>query len=56
MERLRVVVADDHREMLLTLASVIEDDPRFAVVGMATTGQRPGRWPPTAARTSSCST
>ena len=38
MERLRVVVADDHQEMLSTLASVIEDDPRFAVVGMATTG------------------
>jgi two-component system nitrate/nitrite response regulator NarL len=38
MERLRVVVADDHREMLATLVSVIEDDPRFAVVGMATTG------------------
>ena len=39
MERLRVVVADDHLEMLSTLVSVIEDDPRFAVVGMATTGQ-----------------
>ena len=39
MQRLRVVVADDHREMLATLVSVIEDDPRFAVVGAVATGQ-----------------
>lgn len=35
--RIRVLVADDHREMLAAIVSVIEDDDRFAVVGTAAT-------------------
>lgn len=38
MRRLRVLVADDHEEMLAALVSVIEDDPRFVVVSTAKTG------------------
>ncbi len=38
MRRIRVLVADDHLEMLSALVSVIEDDPRFAVVGTAADG------------------
>ena len=38
MRRIRVLVADDHPEMLSALVSVLEDDRRFAVVGTATTG------------------
>ena len=38
MRRIRVLIADDHSEMLSALASVLEDDRRFAVVGTATTG------------------
>ena len=43
MPRIRVLVADDHLEMLSALVSVIEDDPRFTVVGTATTGQEAHR-------------
>lgn len=38
MRRIRVLIADDHSEMLSALASVLEDDRRFTVVGTATTG------------------
>jgi two-component system nitrate/nitrite response regulator NarL len=38
MRRIRVLIADDHSEMLSALVSVLEDDPRFVVVGTATTG------------------
>jgi PAS domain S-box-containing protein len=38
MRRIRVLVADDHLEMLSALVSVIEDDPRFTVVGTAADG------------------
>lgn len=43
MRRLRVLVADDHLEMLGALVSVIEDDPRFLVVATATTGSDAAR-------------
>ena len=35
--RIRVLVADDHSDMLAALVSVIEDDDRFAVVATAAT-------------------
>ena len=38
MRRIRALIADDHQEMLAALVSVLEDDPRFSVVGTATTG------------------
>lgn len=38
MRRIRVLIADDHSEMLSALVSVLEDDRRFTVVGTATTG------------------
>ena len=37
MRRIRVLVADDHPEVLSALVSVLEEDGRFAVVGTATT-------------------
>lgn len=38
MRRIRVLIADDHPEMLSALVSVLEDDPRFLVVGTASSG------------------
>jgi len=38
MRPIRVLIADDHPDVLTALASVVEDDPRFVVVGTATTG------------------
>ncbi|MGH3332126.1 MAG: response regulator [Nocardioidaceae bacterium] len=38
MRRIRVLIADDHPEMLSALVSVLEDDPRFTVAGTAMTG------------------
>jgi len=38
MSRIRTLIADDHPEMLAALVSVLEDDPRFSVVGTAMTG------------------
>lgn len=38
MRRIRVLIADDHSEMLSALVSVLEDDRRFTVVGTAMTG------------------
>lgn len=38
MRRIRVLVADDHPEMLSAMVHVLEDDERFQVVGTATTG------------------
>lgn len=38
MPRIRTLIADDHPEMLSALVSVLEDDPRFDVVGSAMTG------------------
>ena len=38
MGRIRVLIADDHPEVLSALVSVIEGDPRFTVVGTASTG------------------
>ena len=35
--RIRVLVADDHRDMLAAIVSVLEDDDRFAVVATAVT-------------------
>ena len=35
--RIRVLVADDHRDMLAAIVSVLEDDERFAVVATAGT-------------------
>lgn len=35
--RIRVLVADDHSDMLAAIVSVIEDDDRFAVVATAAT-------------------
>lgn len=35
--RIRVLVADDHRDMLAAIVSVIEDDERFSVVATAAT-------------------
>ena len=35
--RIRVLVADDHRDMLAAIVSVLEDDDRFAVVATAMT-------------------
>ena len=37
-QRIRVLVADDHEQMLAAIVSVLEDDPRFEVVGTAATG------------------
>lgn len=37
--RIRVLVADDHRDMLEAIVSVIEDDDRFAVVATAATAE-----------------
>jgi DNA-binding NarL/FixJ family response regulator len=34
---IRVLVADDHEQMLAAIVSVLEDDPRFEVVATATT-------------------
>lgn len=38
MGRIRVLIADDHHEVLSALVTVLEDDPRFTVVGTAATG------------------
>lgn len=38
MWRVRVLIADDHPEMLSALISVVESDSRFVVVGTATSG------------------
>lgn len=38
MAQIRVLIADDHREVLSALLSVLEDDQRFRVVGTAATG------------------
>lgn len=38
MPHIRILIADDHPEMLSALVSVLEDDPRFDVVGSAMTG------------------
>jgi DNA-binding NarL/FixJ family response regulator len=38
MRRIRVLIADDHPEMMSALVSVLEDDARFSVVGTASTG------------------
>lgn len=35
--RIRVLVADDHRDMLTAIVSVLEDDDRFSVVATAAT-------------------
>ena len=37
MRRIRALIADDHQDMLAALVSVLEDDPRFSVVGTAAT-------------------
>jgi two-component system nitrate/nitrite response regulator NarL len=37
--RIRVLVADDHRDMLAAIVSVLEDDQRFAVVATAATAE-----------------
>jgi DNA-binding NarL/FixJ family response regulator len=39
MRPIRVLVVDDHHEMLSAMVSVLSDDPRFAVAGTATTGE-----------------
>lgn len=36
--RIRVLVADDHDDMLAAIVSVLEEDGRFAVVATASTG------------------
>lgn len=38
MPRIRILIADDHPEMLAALVSVLEDDHRFDVVGSVMTG------------------
>ncbi len=38
MRRVRVLIADDHPEVLSALVGVLESDPHFDVVGTATTG------------------
>lgn len=37
--RIRVLVADDHRDMLTAIVSVLEDDDRFSVVATAGTAE-----------------
>lgn len=38
MGRIRVLIADDHPDVVAALVTVLESDPRFAVVGTADTG------------------
>lgn len=38
MRPVRVLIADDHPDVLTALTSVVEGDPRFVVVGTASTG------------------
>ena len=38
MGRIRVLIADDHPEVVAALVSVLDSDPRFAVVGTADAG------------------
>ena len=38
MARIRVLIADDHKEVLSALVSVLDDDARFTVVGTAASG------------------
>ena len=43
MERLRVVIADDHRDVLAALVAAVESDRRFVVVGTASSGTEASR-------------
>ena len=38
MRRIRVLIADDHPEVLSALVGVLDADPQFDIVGTATTG------------------
>lgn len=38
MRRVRILIADDHAEMVAALVSVLEDDPRLEVAGTVATG------------------
>ncbi len=38
MRRVSILIADDHPEMVSALVSVLEDDPRLAIVGTVTNG------------------
>jgi len=43
MTNIRVLIADDHPEMLAALVSAVEADARFVVAGTATSGEQAAR-------------
>ncbi|MEJ7815653.1 MAG: hypothetical protein WKF53_10810 [Rubrobacter sp.] len=45
MERLRVLIADDHTLFRYGMQGLLSTQPDIEVVGEATAGKKPSRWP-----------